>query len=112
MYNSAAGRAVIGKVAHDFYRCRRCQRLITQPELVRALGPAGRGSACPCGGTTYTPTNLTWTGRLLPRVWAFAIARIWELGPRGLWANLKADWARRTEPSVDERAAPPPGAAA
>jgi hypothetical protein len=102
MYNSAAGRAAIGKVAHDFYRCRRCQRLITQPELVRALGPSGVGSACPCGGTTYSPANLTMRSWILPRVWVFAIARLWELGLSGVWANLKDDWRRRTRPPVEE----------
>ena len=57
MYKSTDGRAAIGAVAFDFYRCKRCTRLVTQPELARTL-QANTGSACPCGGTTYAPTNL------------------------------------------------------
>lgn len=108
MYNSAEGRAVIGRVAHDFYRCDRCRRLVTQPEMVRALGPDGTGSACPCGGVKYRPTNLTARERLLPRVWAFAWARAWELGPAGIGANLRADWARRRGGAIEEPYLPPP----
>ncbi len=78
MYKSTVGRAAIGTVAHDFYRCKRCTRLVTQPEMARAL-LAGRGSACPCGGTSYAPANLTPRDWGLPRVWIFAVARAWEL---------------------------------
>ncbi len=78
MYKSTDGRAAIGAVAFDFYRCKRCTRLVTQPELARTL-QANTGSACPCGGTTYAPTNLRRLEYLLPRVWTFALARACEL---------------------------------
>lgn len=65
---------------YDFYRCRQCQRLTTQPELTARLA-AGQVT-CGCGGTQLSPSNLPWWGWLLPRVWTFAVARVRAIGVR------------------------------
>lgn len=103
MYTSAKGRAAIGEVAFDFYRCRGCKRLVTQPEMAAAMGPQGSISCCPCGSVEYKPTNPTRLEYLLPRVWTFAIARFWEIGVGGVLANARRPPA--PEPPVP---GPPP----
>jgi DNA-directed RNA polymerase subunit RPC12/RpoP len=65
------------RAAYDFYVCGRCNRLITAPEISRALGVGPKNTyACTCGGRKIMPANLPWYGWLLPRVWTFAIARL------------------------------------
>jgi len=68
---------VLGEHAYDFYRCQRCQRLITAPQLARALTPTdGVLRICPCRGLKFSPTWPIWYEFLLPRVLAFAWTRI------------------------------------
>lgn len=38
-----------------FNRCRRCNRLITKLQVLRAF--AGRGEVCSCGSAMFGPTN-------------------------------------------------------
>lgn len=64
---------------YDFMRCEKCGRVVTKPEVLRAIGDgtaAGTGKPCPCGGMKLTPIDLPWWGWLLPRVWVFAWQRI------------------------------------
>jgi hypothetical protein len=82
-------------VPYDFYRCGKCGRLVTQPEMQRAVGVGGTGRACPCGSLRYSPINLPWWGLLLPRVWHFALARVRALGWAGLCAQARVDLVRR-----------------
>lgn len=71
---------VLGQCAYDFYRCQRCQRLITAPQLARALAATKALRICPCGGLKFSPTNpLWWELCFLPRVWTFAWARAREI---------------------------------
>ena len=86
---------VIGERHFDFYRCDRCGRLCTQPEMMRALGREGTGHVCPCGGLKYRPTNLRWFERSYPRVWTFAWQRAHDLG----WLELR----RRGQRAIDAR---------
>lgn len=95
-------------VQFDFYRCDKCFRLITNPELHRALGVTGTGKPCPCGALKLRPTNMHWWEWVYPRVWSFAATRIRELGAAGLWRNLKADIARWNG-EEEAYVAPPPG---
>lgn len=73
---SAAAHEVIGQAAFDFYKCLKCGRVCTQPEMMVALGPGGSGKVCPCGGLRYSPINLPWLAWCLPRVLSFAWKRI------------------------------------
>ena len=41
-----------------FNRCRRCYRMITKLEVVKAMQTDG--IICPCGGGTFGPTNPRW----------------------------------------------------
>lgn len=72
----------------DFMRCRKCGRLMTKPEMERAIcigaggTVAGTGLACPCGSLGYLPTNPRGLEWLLPRVVTFAWARVQEIGWR------------------------------
>lgn len=68
----------LGEHTYDFYRCQRCQRLITQPQLKRALTHTSVDGLriCPCGALKFSPTNPIWYEFLLPRAIAFAWARI------------------------------------
>jgi hypothetical protein len=63
---------------YDFYKCKKCGRLITRIEEMLAFVPGTKhyGHICPCGSQKYSPTNLPWWGWLLPRVWKFAWLRI------------------------------------
>ena len=70
-----SGAALSQVCQFDFMRCEKCGRLVTKPEIVRAL-ENGTGQPCPCGGMKLQPMNLPWWGWLLPRVWAFAWERI------------------------------------
>lgn len=65
----------MAEVRADFWRCDKCLRLCTKPEMDQALGIGGTGRACPCGSMRYRPANLPWWGWLLPRVWRFAWLR-------------------------------------
>ena len=58
----------------DFYRCYKCNRLITKLEEIVARTITGQ--ICPCGSRKYTPSNLPWWGWFLPKVWIFAYRRI------------------------------------
>lgn len=68
----------LGECTYDFYRCQRCQRLITAPQLARALAvqPDGTFRVCPCGGLKFSPTWPIWYEFLYPRVLTFAWQRI------------------------------------
>lgn len=73
----------LGEESYDFYRCKRCTRLVTQPQMIRGLrNPAG-ADVCPCGGLQFSPTNPTPGEYFLPRVLAFAWTRILEKVRRG-----------------------------
>lgn len=58
----------------DFYRCGKCNGLVTKPQIARAL--AQTGEACSCGALKFSPTNPLWWEYFLPRVWSFAWLRI------------------------------------
>lgn len=94
----------------DFYTCDDCRRLITNPELRKAVGVGGTGRPCPCGGCKVRPANLRFWQWIYPRVWSFAATRVKALGWRGLWTNLQADVRRwRGEPDPEPfPSAPPP----
>lgn len=78
---------VLGACAYDFYRCQRCQRLVTAPQLARALQRTDKLEICPCGGLKISPTNpLWWELCFLPRVWVFA----WQRAGERLTAERKA----------------------
>lgn len=62
-----------GKEQYDFYRCRKCLRLITKLEELSAFKT---GKVCPCGSASYVPANMRWYDWFLPRVWKFAWERI------------------------------------
>lgn len=80
----------------DFYRCKDCRRLLTQPELRRRFATLGRGGLCPaCGCLMFVETNPRWYEYAYPRVVAFALARCRELGLRGLLANARAQSGAR-----------------
>lgn len=78
----------LGAETYDFYRCGRCQRLITQPQLVAAMHAQGGLRVCRCGGLKFSPANPVWYEYLLPRVLAFAWQRARALGLSGIRANL------------------------
>lgn len=61
----------------DFYRCGKCNGLVTKPEMIRCLDETGR--ACRCGALKFFPTNPQWWEFFLPRVWKFAFMRIRRL---------------------------------
>lgn len=82
--------AELGDHAYDFYRCQRCQRLITQPEMRRAMRATKLLRVCPCGALKFSPTNPLWYEYLLPRVLVFAWFRARALRLSGIVANLKA----------------------
>ena len=79
----------------DFYRCFRCQRIVTAPEMHASLR-ANDGRPCPCGGKRFEPINPRWQDKIRsPRIWRFAARRAVDLGVRGLWAGfLRDDWPR------------------
>jgi len=56
----------------DFYRCLKCNRLITHLEMEDGL-PIGK--VCRCGALKYSPVDLKWYQHLLPRVINFAFYR-------------------------------------
>jgi DNA-directed RNA polymerase subunit RPC12/RpoP len=62
----------------DFYRCAKCQRLITRLDEVKSFSKGSRnpGAICPCGSPKYSPANPRWYEYLLPRVVMFAYYRI------------------------------------
>lgn len=66
----------ITTIKTDFWRCYSCRRLVTKPEMDRAQRVGGTGSACPCGGTRYQPTNCPRFGLLNPRVFKFFVQRL------------------------------------
>lgn len=84
-YQSAA----LGSDTYDFYRCFRCHRLLTNPEVVAGL-QVHPVKICPCGALKFSPTDPHWYEYVLPRVIRFAIARARELGVDGIRANLAA----------------------
>lgn len=57
----------------DFYRCGKCGRLATLPEMRAGLP---KGSICPCGSLKYSPCNPRWWQYFLPRVLTFAFQRL------------------------------------
>ncbi len=69
----------------EFYRCYKCNRLISMLDESRALkgeaypgGPKVQepdGKVCPCGSPKYQPTNLCWYDWFLPKVWKMAWLR-------------------------------------
>ncbi len=63
---------------YDFYRCCKCHRLLTAPEVDGRMknGDAGKTGVCPCGGLKISPANLPTYGWLLPSVWWFAYLRL------------------------------------
>jgi len=61
---------------YDFMRCGKCGRLMTKPEMQKALGNGSTGQPCPCGSQKYLPVNLKWTDWVRPRVWTFAYQRL------------------------------------
>lgn len=71
-------KAQVGAEDYDFYRCHKCNRLITRIEEIRAFtsGTDNYGHICPCGSEKYLPTNLKWYEWLIPRVLQFAYFRI------------------------------------
>lgn len=74
--HGASAAQVLGEVRADFWRCYNCKRLITKPEMDRALGVDGTGIACPCQSSRYTPANVPWYGFLIPRVLRFGFDRL------------------------------------
>jgi hypothetical protein len=89
----------IGEHVSDFYRCYRCYRLITLPQMVRALERQDQLAICPCGGAKFQTSHPLWYEWALPRVLAFAWQRAGDLGWAGLVENARADWQRwRTKP--------------
>jgi len=68
----------LGESDFDFYRCGKCQRLITRVEEMKAYSKKATkpGAICPCGSPKYSPTNLVWYEWFLPRVLLFAYYRI------------------------------------
>lgn len=56
----------------DFYRCLKCNRMITHLEMEDRV-PTGK--VCPCGALKYSPINPTWKHFFLPRVWRFSLYR-------------------------------------
>jgi DNA-directed RNA polymerase subunit RPC12/RpoP len=67
--------------AYDFYRCQKCNRLITALEERRAIMATSdaESNVCPCGGRRYSPTNLTAFDWFKPRVLEFAYMRLRHL---------------------------------
>jgi len=61
------------KSNYDFWRCHRCQRLVTKVEEHALMAT---GKFCPCGSDRAHPANLPWYGWFLPRVWVFAYLRL------------------------------------
>ena len=49
-----------------FNRCRRCNRLITKLQVIKAFKTVG--NLCPCGSSMFGPSNLLWQEWVLPRV--------------------------------------------
>lgn len=80
----------LGAETYDFYRCGRCNGLITQLQLVAAMHQGKALRICPCGGLKFSPTNPLWYEYGLPRVWAFAWQRARALGVAGIRANMAA----------------------
>ena len=58
----------------DFYRCCKCNGLITKTEMSEAL--ANGGKPCICGARKFSPTNPRLWEYFLPKVWSFAFLRI------------------------------------
>lgn len=79
---------------YDFYRCRSCGRLLVGAGIEATLA-AGEGTFCPCGSKQIRPASAPWYVLCLPRVWPFAIARLRQLGWRGLVENARADAVAR-----------------
>jgi hypothetical protein len=61
---------------YDFMRCGKCGRLMTKPEMQKALGLGSDGRACPCGSLKYLPVNVRWFDWMRPRVLSFAYHRL------------------------------------
>jgi len=87
--------------SYDFYRCVRCTRVVTQPQMQRGLSATKALRICPCGGLKFQPTNPRWHEYFLPRVLAFAWTRARDLGLRQVLANLKADVRRVWHPEAE-----------
>lgn len=80
-YEEVRLKLKLGNSDYDFYRCYKCNRLITRVDEIEAFskGSTHKGSICPCGSPKYSPGNPIWYEYLLPRVIRFAILRIWGL---------------------------------
>jgi hypothetical protein len=65
---------MVDKNTFDFYRCGKCNGLITKPEMSDALDRSGK--PCRCGALKFSPTNPLWWEYFLPRVWVFAWMRV------------------------------------
>ncbi len=68
----------LGDSDADFYRCYKCQRLITRLEEIRAFSKRSKhpGSICQCGSPKYSPANPRWFEFFYPRVLLFAWYRL------------------------------------
>ena len=69
--NQIARPEMPGPDSYDFYRCSKCNRLLTRPEELAAFKT---GKLCPCGSMRYEPCDMRWYHWLLPRVLKF----VWE----------------------------------
>lgn len=91
MAATAEARAILGDSTYDFYRCHRCHRLITQPEMLANMarhdGQACRGRTgflgllgARCNSYKITPVGpnigMWWGDWLKPRVLHFAVQRL------------------------------------
>lgn len=60
-------------VDYDFYRCQKCNGLVTKPQMNRGLQT---GKPCPCGALKFSPTNARWYEYFFVSVIIFAIQRL------------------------------------
>jgi hypothetical protein len=68
----------LGESDYDFYRCYKCQRLITRLEEIQSFSKKSKkpGKIFKCGSPKYSPSNLRWYEWFYPRVLRFAYYRI------------------------------------
>jgi hypothetical protein len=81
---------VLGEHTYDFYRCQRCQRLVTQREMILGLSQRSGIAICPCGALKFSPTQVTWRDYRLEQVIRFARERYSDQAVR---ADLRAEMA-------------------
>ena len=62
-----------------FNRCRRCNRLVTKLQIIKAFSQVGE--MCPCGSSMFGPSNLVGYEWLYPRVLKMVVWKLLGLLP-------------------------------